>query len=162
MSNSPSNEIAIAFSAWQRVTSTLPPPSHLMRSPQNFLFAMWTKYERRKNKIQNNNIRYYYYIQFPPNSSKPLNHHCTRSHHMSSSTNNLKSLSDRHLNSSNMPSRWYTVLALPFPDQKLGRRDINTFGRGVYTSRAGFFSNPLWVEANPIKTCHLNKSSRPM
>lgn len=42
----------------------------------------------------------------------------------------------------NMPSRWYTVLALPFPDQKLGRRDINTFGRGVYSSRAGFFSNP--------------------
>lgn len=44
-----------------------------------------------------------------------------------------------------MPSRWYTVLALPFPDQKLGRRDINTFGAGgVYTaSRAGFFSNPL-------------------
>lgn len=42
-----------------------------------------------------------------------------------------------------MPSRWYTVLALPFPDQKLGRRDINTFGRGVYSSRAGFFSNPL-------------------
>lgn len=43
----------------------------------------------------------------------------------------------------NMASRWYTVLALPFPDQKLGRRDINTFGRGVYSSRAGFFSNPL-------------------
>lgn len=43
----------------------------------------------------------------------------------------------------NMPSRWYTVLALPFPDQKLGRRDINTFGRGCYSSRAGFFSNPL-------------------
>lgn len=47
-------------------------------------------------------------------------------------------------NNNNMPSRWYTVLALPFPDQKLGRRDINTtFGRDVYTSRAGFFSNPL-------------------
>lgn len=41
------------------------------------------------------------------------------------------------------PSRWYTVLALPFDDQKLGRRDINTFGRGAYSSRAGFFSNPL-------------------
>ena len=43
-----------------------------------------------------------------------------------------------------LPSRWYTVLALPFPDQRLGRRDINTFGRGgpYYQSRAGFFSNP--------------------
>ena len=41
------------------------------------------------------------------------------------------------------PSRWYTLLALPFDDQKLGRRDINTFGRGAYSSRAGFFSNPL-------------------
>jgi hypothetical protein len=42
-----------------------------------------------------------------------------------------------------LPSRWYTVLALPFPDQKLGRRDISTFGRnGYYQSRAGFFSNP--------------------
>lgn len=47
------------------------------------------------------------------------------------------------LDDRNMPSRWYTVLALPFPDQRLGRRDISTFGRGVYTSRAGFFSNPL-------------------
>lgn len=42
-----------------------------------------------------------------------------------------------------MPSRWYTVLALPFPEIPIGRRDISTFGRGVYTSRAGFFSNPL-------------------
>lgn len=42
-----------------------------------------------------------------------------------------------------IPSRWYTVLALPFPDQRLGRRDINTFGQGgIYTSsRAGYFSN---------------------
>lgn len=56
-----------------------------------------------------------------------------------------------------MPSRWYTVLALPFPDQKLGRRDINTFGRGVYTSRAGFFSNPLWSEEYINKTCHKNQ-----
>lgn len=40
-------------------------------------------------------------------------------------------------------NRWYTVLALPFPDQRLGRRDINTFGQGgIYTSsRAGYFSN---------------------
>lgn len=46
-------------------------------------------------------------------------------------------------NHNHMPSRWYTVLALPFPDQKLGRRDINTFGRNCYyQSRAGFFSNP--------------------
>lgn len=40
-------------------------------------------------------------------------------------------------------SRWYTVLALPFPDQKLARRDISTFGRyGFYQSRAGYFSEP--------------------
>lgn len=57
----------------------------------------------------------------------------------------------------NMPSRWYTVLALPFPDQKLGRRDINTFGRGVYSSRAGFFSNPLWFELKTeSNACHLS------
>lgn len=41
-----------------------------------------------------------------------------------------------------LPSRWYTVLALPFPDQRLGRRDINTFGQGgIYKSRAGYFSS---------------------
>lgn len=42
-----------------------------------------------------------------------------------------------------MPSRWYTVLALPFPDQRLGRRDINTFGQGSINNatRAGYFSN---------------------
>lgn len=40
-----------------------------------------------------------------------------------------------------LPSRWYTVLTLPFPDQKLARRDISTFGRhGFYQSRAGYFS----------------------
>lgn len=48
-----------------------------------------------------------------------------------------------NVDNANAPSRWYTVLALPFPDQRLGRRDISTFGRGVYASRAGFFSNPL-------------------
>lgn len=67
-----------------------------------------------------------------------------------STNNNNNHNNHNHSNNSNdkqtnpnMPSRWYTVLALPFPDQKLGRRDINTFGRGVYSSRAGFFSNPL-------------------
>lgn len=62
---------------------------------------------------------------------------------MCSPTTSSGSLDERQL-----PSRWYTVLALPFPDQRLGRRDISTFGRGVYTSRAGFFSNPLWVEVH--------------
>lgn len=59
-----------------------------------------------------------------------------------------------------LPSRWYTVLALPFPDQKLARRDISTFGRyGFYQSRAGFFSEqpspPLWLE-NASMTQHDN------
>ncbi|XP_021915266.1 CUB and sushi domain-containing protein 3 isoform X3 [Zootermopsis nevadensis] len=42
-----------------------------------------------------------------------------------------------------MPSRWYTLLALPFPDQQVGRRE---FSRGAaYRNRttAGYFSNPL-------------------
>lgn len=56
---------------------------------------------------------------------------------------NATTTNNSNKTNTNMPSRWYTVLALPFPDQKLGRRDINTFGRGCYTSRAGFFSNPL-------------------
>ncbi|CRL04022.1 CLUMA_CG017140, isoform A [Clunio marinus] len=50
---------------------------------------------------------------------------------------------DVKLSQDHLPSRWYTVLALPFPDQKLARRDISTFGRhGFYQSRAGFFSEP--------------------
>lgn len=92
-----------------------------------------------------------------------MNHqHCNTSscHHRKTSSatsaNHSKHCGDRRLvnatspsnsqsnkTNPNMPSRWYTVLALPFPDQKLGRRDINTFGRGAYSSRAGFFSNPL-------------------
>lgn len=53
-------------------------------------------------------------------------------------TQNIPKYRDSHL-----PSRFYTVLALPFPDQKLARRDISTFGRnGFYQSRAGFFSEP--------------------
>lgn len=125
-------------------------------------------------------------------SSNPLNHnhHCSSSscrHRKTScsaaaSSKHLKTYTsggDRHVINSanassnsnktntNVPSRWYTVLALPFPDQKLGRRDINTFGRGVYSSRAGFFSNPLWFEMiknqsnhachnnyNPTRTSH--------
>ncbi|XP_037028180.1 uncharacterized protein LOC119068621 isoform X3 [Bradysia coprophila] len=59
-----------------------------------------------------------------------------RNHHIAATNSKLQS--ERHL-----PSRWYTVLALPFPEIPIGRRDISTFGRGVYTSRAGFFSNPL-------------------
>lgn len=85
-----------------------------------------------------------------------MNHQTTstttcRHHNTSTTPNELKtfsnhdhqtSISNNNKKTNNMPSRWYTVLALPFPDQKLGRRDINTFGRGAYSSRAGFFSNP--------------------
>ncbi|XP_017779814.1 PREDICTED: uncharacterized protein LOC108565063 isoform X2 [Nicrophorus vespilloides] len=39
-----------------------------------------------------------------------------------------------------MPSRWYTLLALPFPDQQIGRRE---FTRNYRTHRAGYFSNPI-------------------
>jgi len=38
------------------------------------------------------------------------------------------------------PSMWYSVLALPFDDQKLGRREFSSYGRG-YRARAGLFSN---------------------
>ncbi|XP_018327254.1 uncharacterized protein LOC108738356 [Agrilus planipennis] len=40
-----------------------------------------------------------------------------------------------------MPSRWYTLLALPFPDQQIGRRDFTRNYRSAH--RAGYFSNPL-------------------
>lgn len=42
-----------------------------------------------------------------------------------------------------LPSRWYTLLALPFPDQQVGRREIARAHRHAH--RAGHFSNPLWV-----------------
>lgn len=35
---------------------------------------------------------------------------------------------------------WHSVLALPFDDQKLGRRELSTCGRS-YATRAGIFSN---------------------
>ncbi|TDG43544.1 hypothetical protein AWZ03_010019 [Drosophila navojoa] len=38
------------------------------------------------------------------------------------------------------PSLWYSVLALPFEDQKLARRELSTYGRG-YRARAGLFSS---------------------
>ncbi len=41
--------------------------------------------------------------------------------------------------SQSMPSRWYTLLALPFPDQQVGRREFSR----AYRSRAGYFSNPI-------------------
>ncbi|XP_053624020.1 CUB and sushi domain-containing protein 3 isoform X2 [Plodia interpunctella] len=40
-----------------------------------------------------------------------------------------------------LPSRWYTLLALPFPDQQVGRREFVRAHR--HTHRAGHFSNPL-------------------
>jgi hypothetical protein len=65
---------------------------------------------------------------------------------LSNTTTLSKKYIDNHsldLSPDQLPSRWYTVLALPFPDQKLARRDISTFGRhGFYQSRAGFFSEP--------------------
>ncbi|XP_060535402.1 uncharacterized protein LOC132707526 isoform X2 [Cylas formicarius] len=39
-----------------------------------------------------------------------------------------------------LPSRWYTLLALPFPDQQIGRRE---FSRSYRSHRAGYFSNPI-------------------
>lgn len=67
---------------------------------------------------------------------------------LSTSTTLSKNDANLTLSHNHLPSRWYTVLALPFPDQKLARRDISTFGRhGFYQSRAGFFSEPsppLW------------------
>lgn len=65
---------------------------------------------------------------------------------LSNTTTLSKNYLDNHnldLSPDHLPSRWYTVLALPFPDQKLARRDISTFGRhGFYQSRAGYFSEP--------------------
>ncbi|XP_049819681.1 sushi, von Willebrand factor type A, EGF and pentraxin domain-containing protein 1 isoform X2 [Aethina tumida] len=40
-----------------------------------------------------------------------------------------------------MPSRWYTLLALPFPDQQIGRREFSRSYRSHH--RAGYFSNPI-------------------
>ncbi|CAG9781748.1 unnamed protein product [Diatraea saccharalis] len=39
-----------------------------------------------------------------------------------------------------LPSRWYTLLALPFPDQQVGRREFARAHRLAH--RAGHFSNP--------------------
>lgn len=53
-----------------------------------------------------------------------------------------------------MPSRWYTLLALPFPDQHLGRRDLmarrgsdHPYSFTISAAhRAGYFSNPsIWI-----------------
>lgn len=79
------------------------------------------------------------YLYLPFSSPKPIHPECGHrlSRTKSFMANEYLAGTDRQV-----PSRWYTVLALPFPDQKLGRRDINTFGRGFYASRAGFFSNP--------------------
>ena len=40
-----------------------------------------------------------------------------------------------------LPSRWYTLLALPFPDQQIGRREFTRSYRSHH--RAGYFSNPI-------------------
>lgn len=98
------------------------------------------------NSKENQNKKHYFDFL----SSQPTKH---RAQHIAAT--NSKVQSERH-----MPSRWYTVLALPFPEIPIGRRDISTFGRGVYTSRAGFFSNPLWVEANNNTMCHSNSQFR--
>lgn len=67
-----------------------------------------------------------------------VNNNATMSKKYFNNTQKISKSRDSHL-----PSRFYTVLALPFPDQKLARRDISTFGRnGFYQSRAGFFSEP--------------------
>lgn len=105
----------------------------------------------------------------PHHSSTNKSIHGKHHHHIVSSANFMNpsssSSSDRQphschpLQTDNMPSRWYTVLALPFPDQKLGRRDINTFGRDIYSSRAGYFSNPLWVTANAQSMCDNQQTS---
>ena len=69
-----------------------------------------------------------------------------------------------------MPSRWYTLLALPFPDQHLGRRDL-TARRGndhpysftlSAAHRAGYFSNPSLQTAiiAPLSHPRRKKSKR--
>lgn len=67
---------------------------------------------------------------------------------------------------SEMPSRWYTVLALPFPDQTVGRRDIlgAAYGRRsrqlsheqehylneeMYSRSLGRIYRPIKVAASP-------------
>lgn len=39
--------------------------------------------------------------------------------------------------------RWYTLLALPFPDQQIGRRDLAPARPNKRHQRAGYFSNPM-------------------
>ncbi|KAI8127760.1 von Willebrand factor type A, Sushi [Lucilia cuprina] len=47
-------------------------------------------------------------------------------------------------------SLWNSVLALPFDDQKLGRRELSTCGRS-YAARAGIFSNEQHQQNENIK-----------
>lgn len=76
----------------------------------------------------------------PTQYGPPLRRHSIVHHHISTGTKSQFNPTPDHL----PPSRWYTVLALPFPDQRVGRRDISTFGHaGIYPSRAGYFSNPI-------------------
>ncbi|KAH8376283.1 hypothetical protein KR200_008655, partial [Drosophila serrata] len=49
-------------------------------------------------------------------------------------------------------SLWYSVLALPFDDQKLGRREFSSYGRG-YRARAGLFSSST-------TTTHMNRTTQ--
>ncbi|KAH8338139.1 hypothetical protein KR059_009684, partial [Drosophila kikkawai] len=49
-------------------------------------------------------------------------------------------------------SLWYSVLALPFDDQKLGRREFSSYGRG-YRTRAGLFSSST-------TTTHINRTTQ--
>lgn len=104
------------------------------------------------------------FVKKKPSSTKPSNDAQRQPQNLLSSPTTLsKTDTNLTLSQNHAPSRWYTVLALPFPDQKLARRDISTFGRhGFYQSRAGFFSEPsppLWnmVKQSPTENaimCH--------
>ena len=88
------------------------------------------------------------YFKNQTSTKPPHDAHQQPQNLLSNSTTLSKNEVNLSLSQDHLPSRWYTVLALPFPDQKLARRDISTFGRhGFYQSRAGFFSEPsppLW------------------
>lgn len=123
---------------------------HVKIASSFFLLLNFLEIKKKNtNKQYTRNSKFFPTNMIFPNSSKPQ----SRAHHSSSKHAFCKQQDH------NMPSRWYTVLALPFPDQRLGRRDINSFGRaGFYPSRAGYFSNPsLWIEkVNDKKMCHNN------
>lgn len=55
-------------------------------------------------------------------------------------------------------SLWHSVLALPFDDQKLGRRELSTCGRS-YAARAGIFSSEFQQQQQKTDKTNINEQT---